>query len=421
MLILRLAWRSFVRHRRRSMITGAAIAFGLAMMIFFVGLADDGHMRMANMGIRLGSGHVLVQGKGYEQSQSLDSVIANPAPIMAAARSIDGVEHVVQRVRTSGLLSSGEFSSAVAVSAVDPKAEPGASDIASADARVKGKYLRPRNQQRMQNAPADIYVGETLAKTLALRLDDRVVLTMSPRGSSRPTSAAFRVRGIFHTGISELDGFYVEIPLSEGQRLLGLGKAVTQVAVLIDQLDDADRVAASLRAKLADNPDVQVLTWKQGLRQLYEAILLDDLGMYLMMAIIFVIVAIGIFNTVLMSVVERTRELGVMMAIGTSAKRLFATVLVEALVLAVVSAVVGLALGLGIHLWVSSHGIDMAALYGEDVEMAGIILKGKIYSKLSAYVVTKWTVIVIGIVLVSAIYPAWRASRLKPVEAMRHV
>jgi len=266
-----------------------------------------------------------------------------------------------------------------------------------------------------------ISVGETLAKTLALRLDDRVVLTMSPRGSSRPTSAAFRVRGIFHTGISELDGFYVEIPLSEGQRLLGLGKAVTQVAVLIDQLDDADRVAASLRAKLADNPDVQVLTWKQGLRQLYEAILLDDLGMYLMMAIIFVIVAIGIFNTVLMSVVERTRELGVMMAIGTSAKRLFATVLVEALVLAVVSAVVGLALGLGIHLWVSSHGIDMAALYGEDVEMAGIILKGKIYSKLSAYVVTKWTVIVIGIVLVSAIYPAWRASRLKPVEAMRHV
>jgi ABC-type lipoprotein release transport system permease subunit len=307
------------------------------------------------------------------------------------------------------------------VAAVDPTLEPAASTIASDDARVAGAYLRPRDAQALQNAPADIYIGATLAKTLALSLNDRVVLTMNARGHSRPTSAAFRVRGIFHTGISELDGFYVEIPLREGQRLLDVGGGVTQVAVLVDQLGEADRVASQLRSRLKDTPDVQVLTWKEGLRELYEAILLDDLGLYLMMAIIFVIVALGIFNTILMSVVERTRELGVMMAVGTSGRRLFATVMVESLILGVVSAAVGLAIGLSIHFWLASHGLDLGSLYGEDMEMAGIVFKGRVYSYLTVGVVAKWTAVVIGLVVGSAVYPALRAARLNPVEAMRHV
>lgn len=420
MLIWRIAWRSFLRHRRRSIITGLAIALGLAMMLVFLGLAQDAHNRMAEMGIRLGSGNVLVQGKGFQEEQTLDQVVRDPGHVMDVARRVPGVSQVVPRVRGSGLLTTGESSAAVMVGGVDPALEPQVSSIASPKSRVAGGYLRSRSQQEFTRQPADIYVGAHLAKTLALSVGDRVVLTVSPRGGGRPTAAAFLVRGVFKTGLDELDGFYVEIPLVEAQSLYGLGHMVTQVAVLTDQLDQTGPVAAALSQALPGRGDLEILPWQEALRELYDAIVLDDVGFYLMMAIIFVIVGIGIFNTVLMSVVERTREFGVMMAIGTSKRRLFAVVLAEAVILALVASAAGLAIGLPLHAWLHHTGLDLATFYGTDVEFAGITLTGRIYSFLTAGDVALWTLIVIGIVIVSALYPAARVTRLRALEALRH-
>jgi len=421
MVSLLLGWRSFVRHKRRSIITCAAISVSLAMMIMFVGLADDGHARMAELGIRMGAGHVLVQGKGYQQEQTLDQLVADPDRIVQVAKKLPGVKNVIVRVRSSGLLSAGELSSAVLMSGVDPKVEPTVSDIASKTKRARGNYLRRRADMEFKAGPADIYLGDELAKKLKVDVGDRVVLTVSPIDSSRPSSAAFLVRGTFRLGLSELDGGYVELPISEARKLLHMDKQATQVAVLIDELEGADSTTAALQSALGPHQELEVLSWKVALRELYEAIVLDDMGLYLMMAIIFVIVAIGIFNTVLMSVAERTREFGVMMAIGTSKFRLLSIIMAEATVLALVSAVVGLGLGLLGHSIIADVGIDVAALAGGQYEFAGIAFSEKIYSRLSTWVVVKWTLVVIGIVLVSAIYPALRAMRLEPVEAMRHV
>jgi len=420
MLILRIAWRSFLRHKRRSIITGAAIALGLAMMLAFLGIAHDAHMRMAELGIRLGSGNVVVQGKGYQDDQTLDHVVADPDQVMAAARKLPGVSQVVARVRGGGLLSTGEQSSAVMVGGVDPTREPQASMIDAPKSRIAGEYLRPKSAMPFANMPADIYVGDQLRKTLDLQVGDRVVLTVSPRGSSQPSSAAFVVRGVFKTGLDELDGFYVEIPLDSAQQLFGLGQAVTQVAVLTDKLDDTAPVAAALARALAQDGALEILPWQKALREVYEAIVLDNMGFYLMMVIIFVIVAIGIFNTVQMSVVERTRELGVMMAIGTSKRRLFWIILAEAGVLAVVASLVGLGIGLGIHFYVHAHGVDVASMFGSDFKVAGILFTGRMYSELSFLDVVTWTFVVIAIVFASALYPAARVSRLDALEAMRH-
>ncbi len=420
MLVFRLAWRSFLRHRWRSIITGFAISLGLALMLISLGMAADGHRRMIEIGVRLGSGHVLVQGKGFQEEQSLDHLVTNPKRVMDVARALPGVSMVVPRVRASGLLSAGGSSSAVGVGGVDPTKEPAVSSIAAKKGRVAGDYLRPRAQLPFENLPGDIYVGKDLAGKLALSVDDRVVLTVSPRGGGKPASAAFRVRGVFKTGLAELDGFYVEIELAEADKLLRLDGSVTQVAVLLDEQDNAHVAAQQLEAALADDT-LEVLPWQVALKELYEAIVLDDWGGYLMMLIIFVIVAIGIFNTMLMSVVERTRQFGVMMAVGTSGRRLFATVLTEAFILGLVAASVGLAIGLSLHAWMAHSGLDMSQFYGEDAEMAGIVFDGRIYSYLTFSVVAKATSLVVGLVVVSAIYPAYRATRLEPVEAMRHV
>jgi ABC-type lipoprotein release transport system permease subunit len=373
------------------------------------------------MGVRMGSGHVVIQGRGFQEEQTIDYRVEDPEEVIAIAEAIPGVEHAVPRVRANGLISSGASSAPIIISGVDPTLEPEVSDLASEKKRAAGSYLRPRSAIGFENEPGDIYLGKKLMETLELEVGDRVVVTASPLDASMPASAAFVLCGVFETGIDDLDGYLVQIALPDAKKLLHLGSSVTQVAVLIDDIEDAHRVAAALTRKLgADELELEILPWQEALRELYEAILLDDMGMYLMMAIIFVIVAIGIFNTVLMSVVERTREFGVMLAVGTSKRRLFSMVFTEAIILALVSAVVGVGIGLGIHAWVASSGIDMAAIMGEDYEMAGVVFEGKIYSSLSAGVVSMWTVVVIGIVLVSAIYPAFRVTKLQPVEAMRH-
>jgi ABC-type lipoprotein release transport system permease subunit len=416
---LLLGWRSFVRHRRRSIITTLAVSFSLAMMIVFVGLADDGHARMAEMGIRLGAGHVVVEPKGYQDDPTLDHLVEDPAAVIERADELDGVVAAAPRLQSSGLIQAGEISSAVVVSGVEPQVEPEISSIPKS--RVTGAYLRRRADMEFENNPADIFLGDGLAEYLEVGVGDRVVLTVSPRHSSEPSSAAFFVRGTFHTGVSELDKSLAQIPLDEARKLFDTGSGVTQVAVLLDELDRTDSATRALAASLGSDQALEVISWKVALHELYEAIVLDDQSMYLMMTIIFVIVAIGIFNTVLMSVAERTREMGVMMAIGTSKRKLFSIVMAEATVLALVSAAVGLALGLWGHHYIATHGIDVGALAGGDYEFAGIAFSGKIYSRLSVGVVAKWTATVIGLVLASAVYPAVRATRLEPVEAMRHV
>jgi ABC-type lipoprotein release transport system permease subunit len=419
MLTLKLAWRAFLRHKRRSIITGAAIALGLALLLVSFGLGNASHDQMIDMGVRMGAGHVTVQAAGYADEPTLDHVVENPAPVIAAARALPRAELVVPRVRASGLLTAGASSAAVAVSGVAPELEARASLIASPDSRVAGDYLRPLEAMPFENMPPDIYLGDELAESLELAVEDRVVLTVSPRGGERPAAGAFVVRGIFATGVDELDGFYVEIPIDSAQALLGLHGAVTEVAVLLDDTGATAAATRELRARV-DDPALAVRPWQETLRELYEGIVLDDAGNYIMNAIIFLIVAIGIFNTILMSVVERTRELGVMMALGTSRLMLFRMVLVEALILGLVAAAAGLALGLTGHALIAHHGIDISSLYGGDLEMAGIVFSGKMYSELPPGQVVQWTVVVVGIVLLSALYPAFRATRLEPVEAMRH-
>ncbi len=417
-LTLKLAWRSFRRHRRRSIITVSAISLSLAMMIIFVGIADDSHARMAELGIRMGAGHVLVQGNGYQAEETLDHLVPSYGKLLQRVRALPSVTEAVPRVRTTGLLSAGEKSAPVLVSGVDPKREPAVSTIPDKRRRVAGEYLRAPADMPFKNMPMDIFIGLELAKTLEVEVGDRVVLTVSPRESGRPAQAAFVVCGTFRTGVMELDQAWVEVPLAESQRLLNLKDEVTQVALLLDAMEKSLPVARALDAELP--ADLEVLAWEQALKELFDAIVLDDAGMYLMMAIIFIIVAIGIFNAVLMSVVERTREFGVMMALGQNSMQLFAVVLTEAVILAVVSAIFGVIVGLGLHAWVLSVGIDIGAMAG-DYQIAGIVMEGKIYSKLTAWIVTKWTLVVMGLVLAAAIYPALRAARLNPLEAMHHV
>ena len=138
MLALRIAWRSFLRHRRRSLITASAVSFGLGLMLASVGIAEDSHYRMIDMGVKLGSGHIVVQGKGYQRDQTLDYLVTKPDEVQKRIVGVPGIRQIAPRVRASGLIRSGDTSSAVLVSGVDPTIEPLVSSIADPKKRKKG-------------------------------------------------------------------------------------------------------------------------------------------------------------------------------------------------------------------------------------------------------------------------------------------
>jgi ABC-type antimicrobial peptide transport system permease subunit len=155
--------------------------------------------------------------------------------------------------------------------------------------------------------------------------------------------------------------------------------------------------------------------------ELHEALVIDEASNQILMGVIFFIVTLGIFNSILMSVTERTRELGVQKALGTSGRRIFSYVMMEAFILALVSAAVGVGLGLGVHFYMATHGLNVGAMMEGDYEFSGIAFNGYIYSRLTASGVAFWAGMTVVLVLLSALYPAYRAARQVPVEAMRHV
>ena len=417
MLILKIAWRSFVRHRRHSAISSLAIAFGLALSLLFFSLNEYSHRNLVELGVKAGSGHVVVQGNGYQEDQTLNYIVADPAAVAEQAQHMPEVRDLVFRAHANGLLSSGADSMAVMLSGVEPHKEPHIAMAADPDRLVAGAYLRTRAELPFENQPADIYIGVKLAENLSLAVGDRVVLTVAPRDDERPTRMAFLVRGIFRTGMTDMDSFYAEISLGEAQRFFGIGGGVTQVALFLHDQSDSGAVAAHLRASLDES--VEVLPWQVALRELYEGIQIDNWGTIIISGIILIIVGIGIFNTVLMSVIERTHEFGVIAALGTSRAQLVLIIMAEAALLALIATSIGLAVGIGAHWYIAEHGISIAAL--NDYEFSGVLWEGKIYSVLGTGIVVKLSLAVITLVLLAALYPAWHVSRLKPVEAMRHV
>lgn len=422
MLTLKLALRNLLRHKRRTLITAAAIVFSFALLVIFMGIGEGAHAQMIDMGVRMGAGHVVIQAEGFQEERTLDHVIRDPAPVLEAVRAVGGeAGDVAPRLFASGLARSGNKSVGVAIAGVEPAAEARTNDLASEDKRIAGEWLRSREELTFAHELSDLYLGETLARTLDVGVGDRIALTVQPKDATDPRSVAFQVRGIFRTGNDELDGFFVQVPLEDARALLGVGGALSQVALVLSDQARTAAVTARLRAALAGAP-VEVLPWQEALPELYEFIVLDDASFYLFMGIVFVLVAMGIFNTVMTSVIERTREFGLLTALGARPGRVMGVVLTEAALIGVIGLALGLGLGLAGNHYFEVHGLDYAMLTGgEDLEAVGLNLATVLYARLPGAQLARSLVAVFGIVMLSALWPAVRAARLKTLEALHHV
>lgn len=408
-MLWKIAWRNVWRNRRRSLITLAASSAGLAVLIVVFSLGDGIHAQLVNDATRTSLGHFQVLARGYREDPVLDHAISDVPAVRRALEGVPGLAAVLPRVEVYGLASSAANSVGVEIVGVDARAERAATRIPRVI--VDGSYL-----DASSSGAAQALLGARLASRLKLARGEKVVLLAQGADGSL-ASGLFRVRGVFKTGDDAMDLGVVFVTLPQAQKFLVLGGRVTSFVGFASDVGQVDALAARAAARLG--PDgFQVLTWKQLAPSLLQAIQLDDASIYILLIIVFFIVALGIVNTLLMSVFERTRELGVLLAMGMSPGEVIAMISLESLALGLVSLVGGAALGAALSLRLQSHGIDLTR-WTQGISMAGAFMEPVLYAKLRAVTVFKSSAIVLVVTLLAGLYPAVKASRLSPVDSLR--
>jgi ABC-type lipoprotein release transport system permease subunit len=401
---LSLAWRNLGRNRRRTIVTGLAIAMGLGMFIMIVSLEDGAYRGMIRTGVSQIAGHVVVQAQGYHDDPRVDATVPATLETLALVRRAVPEAPVVPRVFVQGLLSSPASASGVELFGIEPEAEAAVNDLS--DQLVEGEWVA---------TDQDVVIGHLLAENLDVRLGDRVVLMAQHRGEIE--SWLFRVSGIFRTGMDEMDGFFALAHIEAVQQMLALGDGVHQISVHLPNPHRTDRVTAELSSVLGDRA-VEVLPWPVVLREFYELMVFDKAGTMIFLILLAFIVGLGILNTVLMSVLERMREFGVLLSLGLSPGRLAILVLTEAALLGLVGVVLGVGVGL-LGVWpMATIGIDFGALIGEGFDAGGLAMGTVIYAYAYPGKVVTFAIAGVLITLLAAIHPAIKAARLQPIEAM---
>ena len=408
MLFFNMAWRNVWRNRRRSLLTVMAISLGLGFNIFMRAIGDGFHEQMVDNSVRSHIGHLVVHRAGYHDDPGINKTLPSPDAVARAIQSLPDLRAYSLRVLGDGLASTAENSAGVAIVGIDPAMERKVTTIDRGI--VKGHYLR-------EGEVRPIVIGNRLAVNLKAGIGDKVVLLVQAADGSMGANL-FHVVGIFRSGAPELDSGMAFILRKDAQELFSLQDRETEAVVLLKSSLGVPAAQQALQSKLAGK-DVEVLTWYQVEPFLLQFIQLDDAFFYIIVIIFFVVISIGILNTIMMSVFERVREFGVMMALGTKPRQIVKMVVEEAFVLALVGAAIGSAIGISASVYFATEGMNLSS-WAEGAAALGMT-STVVYTRLTAANVLISNLAVLAVVVLVGLYPAMHASRLRPVEAIRHI
>jgi ABC-type lipoprotein release transport system permease subunit len=412
-ILLSLAWRNVLRQARRSLLTAGAMVLGLALLVFSRSLSSGSHESWIEAGVRLGSGHVVVQHPAYQRSSDLADRLA-PTQVEAALSALaapplaDRVAAATPRLAVTGLASSAESAVPAIVVGVDPVREAEFSEIAGR--AIEGAYVSA-------DEPLGAYIGIGMAERLGLEQGSRFVLT-AQGADGEIAGQLVRVSGTYRTGIPEMDQALVHIPIATARDWLGTPGGATSVAALLRSSRDTDEVAALL-ARALDGSGAEVLTWREASPELDAALRIDDWGDYVFHGILLAIVALAILNAILMSVLNRRREFGVLRALGLTARQTGAVVLAEGILLTLASGALGIALGLGVTWTFWRDGLDLSALWGGEMTISGAVIDPVLVPEFRLATVLFAFGWIFAIGVLASLYPARLARRFDVAESMK--
>jgi len=408
--MLRLALRNLWRNKRRTLITASSIAGGLVLIIMGNNLNHGTYLEFIRVGVSTTAGHVVVQGEGWQADPDpLKFQVSDAASVASKVQAAVPEGTVVKRTFLGGLLNSATNSVGIVTTAIQPEAEAKVSEWHTK--LVEGEWLEPGDKR-------GIILGVDLARTLEVGLGKKVVLM--GQGKDDVASRLFRVKGLIRTGAAQVDGFFALVSLESAQAFLEQPGAASQVSLHLSDPGGTDAALASVQGALSSEQGLEVLGWKDAVKPIYDFTKIDRRMNNSFMSILGLMVALGILNTILMSVMERMREFGVLLALGTPPGRLRRMILSEGLLLGLFAASVGLAMGAGVTSYLVEHGVDYTEMMGETMEVEGVAISTVIYASWDWFSMSIYTAVAVFLSVLATVYPAWKAGRIAPVEAMRH-
>ena len=403
--LLKIAYRDLVRNRRRSLLTLVAIAVGVSLLVFMSGFIQGAITDSIENNIRLQTGHLKIRAASYDEdkvSLAWEDLLDNPEELAAQVRGLDGVEAASPVLWASGIVSTREESVGVRVFGIDPL-----SDVHARirDGLAAGEYLQPDDR-------SGVLLGQRLAESLGLAVGDQISLLVNTADEA-PDEATFTIRGLYATGVPVYDDSTIFLPLSKAQAFTRTEGRASMILALLEDRELADGLAAALRA-----PGYTVLTWREMNQVILQAIQAGMGMLYIMYLVVLAVVAVVIANTLLMSVFERIREMGILSALGMKGREILLMFVVEAGILGGVGVVLGVILGsLGV-LYLSKVGLHL----GEMATMTTVsaAYSDTMYARFAPAETIAVAIAAMVIILLASLFPARFAARLQPVDALRN-
>jgi len=401
---MKIAWRNLFRNKRRSFIAGTAIGIGLASLIFVDALIIGMKNNMIRSATASFMGDAQIHAEGFRQTQEVDKTIHRYEQIKTQLGEEEIIQHWAPRVTNLAMINSAADVSSINLVGVEPDHEKYLSQID--ESLIKGDFFKEENKR-------DILIGVELAETLDVELGDRVVVTAAQAGTGDLSQEMFWISGIYHMHIKAMDSGMAFIKISIAQELFGLGDKIHEIAVRFPDPGYGRNEDLNFWDKYSQYGN-EAEGWTEIIPQMKAALDLSDFSTYLVALILFGVVALGIINTLFMSLHERMFEFGVLRAVGTRPMGLFRLIAFEAGSLALLSIAIGLFLGFVLTYITSKVGIDYTG-----IEFAGVTFRDLIYPVIKTSQFIEYPIWVFVFTIIAGIYPAVHAARMNPAKAMR--
>jgi ABC-type lipoprotein release transport system permease subunit len=402
-MFLRIAFRNIFRQRRRTLLTMLTMLGGFVLCSFSIAWIDGSYSNVIDMFTRNRLGHIQLHHHEYVDRPSLYRNIGDYRRLGAVLESVPRVEAWAPRVYSAGLASVGEKTAGIEVVGIDPGREESATRFEKKIAAGAGLPAEAAGQALL---------GRGLARRLAASPGAAVVI-VSQGADGSIANDRYQVVGIVESGDDMVDQRSLYLHLHDAQELLVLEGRVHELVVIADSIRRLDALAQSIRTRI-DRPELVVETWVEFAKSFHDAMRADQQGNWISLAIIVMLVAIGVLNTVLMSVLERTREYGLLRAMGTAPTQVFGLVVSEVLVMSLLASAIGVVLALILNYWLSIQGVPMPV----EIDYGGVTFT-EMYTEvnLRSYAIPL-ACVVLSALLVSVL-PAIKAARTRPAVAMR--
>ena len=403
MMILSLAWKNIWRNKKRSLIIVAAIIFGLWGGIFSSAIMVGMMESMVETAISRDLSHIQIHKQDYEKDMDIRNFIPDGINVLKITKSVQDVGGASGRTIIAGMAASASSSFGVKIIGVIPQDSKKVTDIYTTI--VEGSYFESSSRN-------PILIGSKLANRLNLRLHSKVVLSFQDlKGGIIYT--AYKVVGIFKTNSSQFDEMNVFVDQTDIFRILETEPIIHEIAIRSESVKRIDPIKAELRRRFKN---LQIESWDEMSPELAYISQSTGIYMYIFVGIILFALLFGITNTMLMSVVDRIRELGVLIAIGMKKSKIFIMIILESVLLSLTGGFGGIAVGIITNTYYAQHGINLTAISGS-LESFGA--SAILYPFLPVLTYIVLTILIVIAANVAAILPAWKATHLVPSEAIR--